>query len=237
MKKLITGMVVAVLVGASSTALAGPATGVSTCQAVPVATPGITLLGKRVPSVSGIKVCVNSNTGAEVVPVVENQPACGSPCFAIRIDGLAVDEDITASVALSIDGETQVTTIDPGHIGVNPMPETSLCVVGVGTPDPCTDRVLPPTDVSARANRKGARRVALTWTAATATDNTTVAGYQVWRSTSGEDGTFQQIGTSTTTDFADQLVSKGHSYWYYVVAWNSAGHYSPASEVVTATVK
>lgn len=211
-----------------------PSEHVQTCQAVPAGTPGITVLGKRVPAISNIQVCVTSDTIAEVVPVVTNQAACGSPCFTVEIAGLNVEETLALKIDLSLDGQMQEIALNPATIGVDPANSGRLCVIGVGTPDPCTDRVLPPTNLAAAPGRRGkAGQVALNWSPATSTQST-IAGYQIWRSSSNEPGTFEAVGTSTSTSFVDTGLNKGASYWYYVVAWDGNGNYSPASNTASA---
>ncbi|HEY7875448.1 MAG TPA: hypothetical protein VIG64_10030, partial [Actinomycetota bacterium] len=86
MKKLTVFATLFGLVAAPTAAVADDAP-IAICQPVPAATPGISLLGHRVPAASGIVVCVTSETIAAAVPVIDDQPECGSPCFAVRIDG------------------------------------------------------------------------------------------------------------------------------------------------------
>jgi fibronectin type 3 domain-containing protein len=71
----------------------------------------------------------------------------------------------------------------------------------------------------------------LSWKASTDSGGSGLAGYKVFRSTSST-GTFVQIGTATTTSYADPTL-KGITYWYYVVAYDKAGNNSTASSKVS----
>lgn len=224
--------------------LALPGTAVATtqrlavCQPVPIATPGLSVLGHRIPSASGVSVCVVSETVADAVPVLDEQPECGSPCFAVKIKGLQVSEKVTVVVEYKIDGQAQRLAIDPEKVGVDPAPTSGLCVIGVGTPDPCVDRVTPPRDLAAHASaRKSSPSISLGWKASEATGDTSVLGYQVWRSTTNEPGSFVQIGTSTTTSFIDQEAARGQTYYYYVIGWDGNENYSSASNTASARIR
>lgn len=211
---------------------------VSTCQTLPVATPGISILGQRVPAARDVTACVVANTVVAAIPVMVEQPECGSPCFTVEIDGLKVSADVGVVIRFKRDGQQEEIKHTTGPLGADPGSGSSLCVIGVGTPDPCTDRVTTPRDLSAVAKaRKAGSRIDLTWGASRATRKANVVGYQVWRSLTGQPGTFEQIGTSTATAFSDTTTAAGTTYWYYVVAWDDAGHYSPASNTATATAR
>ncbi|HEY7874716.1 MAG TPA: hypothetical protein VIG64_06300, partial [Actinomycetota bacterium] len=133
------------------------------------------------------------------------------------------------------DGQSQHVAFDPNQVSLDPAPGSSLCVIGVGTPDPCIDRVTAPRNLAAKPSAKrAAKGIALGWQASEATGRTAVVGYQVWRSTSNEPGSFTQIGSSTTTSFVDGATVRGQTYYYYVIAWDDANNYSPSSNVATA---
>jgi hypothetical protein len=241
MKKTLIGLTaVAVVAGLTpAVALAGPDhPPVSTCQKVPAATPGISVLGQRVPAASDIAVCIAAQTVAQAIPVLVEQEECGSPCFTVEIDGLKVSEDLDVAVRFKIDGQQREIAYKTGTIAVDPGAGSSLCVVGVGSPDPCTDRVTTPRHLTAaaKAPRTGSR-IDLTWAASKATRKSTVVGYQIWRSATGQSGTFEQVGTSTTTTYVDRAVVSGTAYHYYVIAWDDGGRYSPASNTANATAR
>jgi hypothetical protein len=224
------------LPGAAIAAPDGPP--VSTCQTLPVATPGITILGQRVPAAKDVTACVVSNTAVAAIPVMVEQPECGSPCFTVEIEGLTVSANVGVVVRFKRDGQQEEISHETGPLGADPGPGSNLCVIGVGTPDPCTDRVTTPKDLTALAKaRKAGSRIDLTWGASKATRKSTVVGYQVWRSLTGQPGSFEQIGASTTTAFSDTAITRDTTYWYYVVAWDDAGRYSPASNTASATAR
>jgi acid phosphatase type 7 len=79
-----------------------------------------------------------------------------------------------------------------------------------------------PTNLTATA--PAANRVNLSWTASS--DNTGVAGYRIFRGG-------VQIGTSSSTSYADTTVAPGTSYSYYVVAYDGAGNTSSPSNTVS----
>jgi chitodextrinase len=81
-----------------------------------------------------------------------------------------------------------------------------------------------PTGLTAAAQTS--TQVDLSWTAST--DNVGVAGYRVFRSGA-------QIGTTTSTNYADSTVSAGQTYDYHVVAYDGAGNTSTASNTATVT--
>ena len=81
-----------------------------------------------------------------------------------------------------------------------------------------------PTGLSATAVSPG--RVDLSWTASD--DDVGVTGYKIFR-----DGT--QVGSSTTTSFADTTALPQTSYTYTVSAFDAAGNDSPPSDPASVT--
>ena len=92
-----------------------------------------------------------------------------------------------------------------------------------GGPAPDTVPPSAPSNLSAAIGNS----VDLSWTAAT--DNVSVAGYDIVR-----DGT--TIGHSSTTTYSDETDVPGSTYTYQVFAVDSAGNRSPASNSATITV-
>lgn len=96
----------------------------------------------------------------------------------------------------------------------------------------------PPTVPGTPTVTKGAKAPTianLSWTAST--DNVGVTGYRVWRSTAAA-GPFVEIGTSTTTTFADTTGIVGQAYYYRITAYDALANESGPSGVggpVTAT--
>lgn len=92
------------------------------------------------------------------------------------------------------------------------------------------DTTAPTVPTSVKASG-GKGKISLTWKASTDSGGSGLAGYKVFRSTSST-GTFTQIGTAASTSYTD-LVSKGITYWYYVVSYDNAGNQSAPSAKVS----
>lgn len=204
------------------------------CEEVPVNVPGITVAGQRVQNIEDLEVCVQAGAGAGVVPVVKDQPQCGNPCLTVEITGLNVNVDTGVKIRMTRDG----TATEIGH-DVDPVAvgdSNRWCLIGIGTPDPCVERITTPTDLSASPGKK-AGVVKLTWGASTQTGNAGVAGYQIYRSETGEPGTFAPVASVTETKHRETALASGTTYHYYVVAIDGNGNHSEASNVAQATPK
>ena len=77
--------------------------------------------------------------------------------------------------------------------------------------------------------------IALAWSAST--DNVGVTGYQILRAPGASGGTFAQIGTSTSTSFADTGLAANSTFRYQVRATDAAGNVSAVSNTITATTQ
>lgn len=73
--------------------------------------------------------------------------------------------------------------------------------------------------------------VNLRWTASTDTGGSGLAGYEIWRSTTGTADSFTKIATATNITYSDK-VAKGQ-YWYYAIATDKAGNRSNPSNTVS----
>jgi hypothetical protein len=125
-----------------------------------------------------------------------------------------------SAVAASYGINARVTdSQQPTHSG-----SASLTYVVQSTAD--TTPPSAPVALTGALSRNG-KQIQLTWGAAA--DNVGVVGYRIWR-----DGAM--IGTSTTTNWADQAISARATYSYWVVAYDAAGNVSPASNSVTVVV-
>jgi titin len=89
-----------------------------------------------------------------------------------------------------------------------------------------------PTALKATAAK---RKVNLSWTGSTDTGSG-VAGYRVYRSSTGSTGTFVLVTTTTSTSVGVEAAT-GTTYWYRVTAYDRAGNESAPSSVVAATAK
>lgn len=204
------------------------------CEKLPASVPGITVLGQRIESVSDVKVCVEADTGLGGVPAVKDQPQCGNPCFTVEIAEFDVSADVSVMISYKRDGaERKVIDYDPEPIATGP--DTGrLCVVGVGSPDPCAERITTPKDLTVAAAK---RKLQLGWQASVDTGGAPLAGYEIWRSDSGAEGTFYYWGNSSETSFVDSGLPKGVQHWYFVVAFDADGNHSAASNIVSGTAK
>lgn len=102
-------------------------------------------------------------------------------------------------------------------------------VGGTGsTPD--SEAPSAPTSLTAGT---GKRRITLSWTASVDSGGSGLAGYEVWRATSVS-GTFSKVATTTDTTYVNTGLARGKTYWYYVVAYDSAGNRSAASNTASA---
>ncbi len=57
------------------------------------------------------------------------------------------------------------------------------------------------------------------------------------RSTTGNAGSFSKIATTSATSYTNSGLTRGTTYWYYVVAYDNAGNKSNASNIASATAK
>jgi hypothetical protein len=89
----------------------------------------------------------------------------------------------------------------------------------------------PPTQPQNLVASEAYRSITLSWSASTDEGGSGLAGYTVWRSTSGAPGTFGWIATVTGTSYTDAGLKKKAKYWYAVVAHDNAGNHSTPSVV------
>jgi beta-lactamase superfamily II metal-dependent hydrolase len=97
-----------------------------------------------------------------------------------------------------------------------------------------TADVTPPTAPSTLVATAGRGQIKLSWNAST--DNVGVAGYDVWRSTSAT-GTFSLIANTTSLTYTDAGLTRGQTFYYYVVARDAAGNASAPSNTASTKVK
>ncbi len=204
------------------------------CQKVPANVPGVTIAGQRVKSIENLEVCVQAGAEVGVVPVIKDQPQCGNPCMTVEITGLNANVDTAVEIRMRRDGVDQEVTHDPDPLAVGDSER--WCLIGIGTPDPCVERITTPTDLRA-VQGKMAGVLKLTWQPSTHTGDAEVVGYEVYRSESGEEGTFAPVGTTTGTKFKETGLTSGTTYFYYVIALDGNGNHSEASTVAQGTPK
>jgi hypothetical protein len=84
----------------------------------------------------------------------------------------------------------------------------------------------PPAEPQAVRTVTGDGRVTLSWVRNTEPD---LAGYRVYRGTTGYDGPFLPLGTTTSLGWVDETVTNGTTYYYAVSAYDQAGNESDLS--------
>jgi len=95
------------------------------------------------------------------------------------------------------------------------------------------DTTPPSAPTGLTASVVSSSQINLSWTAST--DNVGVTGYKVERCQGASCTTFAQIGTPTTTSYADTGLSASTSYSYRVRATDAAGNLSAYSSTVSAS--
>lgn len=204
------------------------------CERVPANVPGVTIAGQRVQNIENLEVCVQAGAAVGVVPVVKEQPQCGNPCLTLEITGLNANVDTGIKIKMTRDGVAEEVGYDVDPVSVGDS--ARWCLIGVGTPDPCVERITTPTDLRALAGKK-AGVLKLSWNASTNTGDSGVAGYQIYRSETGEAGSFVPITSVTETVYREAGLMSGTTYHYYVIAIDGNGNHSEASNVAQGTPK
>jgi hypothetical protein len=210
------------------------ATPTELCERVPASVPGVTIAGQRVKNIENLQVCVQAGAAVGIVPVIKDQPQCGNPCMTVEITGLNANVDTGVIIRMRRDGVDEELNhdIDPVAVGDS----ARWCLIGIGTPDPCIERITTPTSLKAAAGKKvGVLRLA--WGASTNTGDAGVTGYEIYRSDTGIEGTFVPVGTSTTTSFVETGLQSQTTYYYYVIALDGEGNHSEASNIAQGTTK
>ncbi|MDQ3986845.1 MAG: hypothetical protein M3280_10170 [Actinomycetota bacterium] len=208
------------------------------CREIPVKTQShdIHVAGQHIHigGKSNPRLCVFWEREISGTPTITFYKNCGEVCFAVRLADVAVYSDVEVEVSYSEDGVRKSIPVHPSSIDLTKSVE-EVCYSnhGEGSADPCTNSVTTPANLFARG-RTG--KVVLKWDASTPyNSNESVAGYEIWRSATGEVEDFQHHADSTGTKFIDTSVSAGTAYSYYVVAVGSNGSRSGGSNTATAT--
>jgi titin len=105
-------------------------------------------------------------------------------------------------------------------------------VVSATTPAPDTQPPSTPTKLKANVAKS---KVNLTWTGST-DSGSGVAGYRVYRSSTGLEGSFTLLTTTASTSASVQAPS-GVALWYRVTAYDVAGNESVPSPAVRAVAR
>lgn len=175
---------------------------------------------------------------ATVTPTINGAVPKGKVVFsegAKTLVSVRVDDSCQAGVTisnLSVGTHTLKGTFvgDPGWGGSNGTTSQTVNSGAGGGGDVTPPSV--PTNVSANSG-PGLKQIQLTWSAST-DSGSGVAGYEVWRSVNGSNGTFTLVSLSNSTSFVDTLSSRRKTAYYYVVARDNAGNRSGRSLTVAA---
>jgi serine protease AprX len=95
----------------------------------------------------------------------------------------------------------------------------------------------PPSAPSALTASSAPRRISLSWQSATDTGGSGLAGYEIYRSSTGAAGSFVMIATTTSTSFTNSGLDRRATYWYYVIAFDGADNRSGPSNTVSAQTR
>jgi hypothetical protein len=120
-------------------------------------------------------------------------------------------------------------TLHPGSYDWQFVPAAggAFTDAGSGTCHNASTDHTPPTDpANLNATTAGTSEIDLVWTGST--DNTDVSGYRIYRDDN-------EIGTSTTTSYADKGLVPGTAYSYQVRAYDSSGNQSGFSNTSGAS--
>ncbi len=245
MKKHLIAVLAVALVALPSGALAAGSDGASAadpkqaalCQPVPVKTPAIAVGQVHVPGVSGVEVCAEWDIRANVVPTITQYQGCGSPCLTVRISQVDIFVDLKVEVRYMLDKDKHSIPVDPApqNVGQDLQDQCVAVYDASSSPDPCDVSINAPARIKAKGLK---RQIALRWDAATEFyGRDVVTGYEIWRSTTGEPDSFEQIATTELSEFTDKRLRRHRQYWYYVVAFDAENNRSAASEIATATTR
>jgi hypothetical protein len=97
-----------------------------------------------------------------------------------------------------------------------------------------TTPATPPTQPTNVTATGGKRKATLRWTASTDAGGSGLAGYEVWRSTTGAGGSFTKVAATGSTSYTNSGLVSGQTYWYYVVAYDGANNISTPSNTASA---
>jgi hypothetical protein len=141
--------------------------------------------------------------------------------------------DPTATTSFKLADGTTTATVDVGDNVGNTASTNWSFAVDAGSADGSTDWETPPeapTNVSTNYIYEG--YVDLSWTASTSSD---VDGYRVYRNTSNDFSTAQELTSyvNPNTYWKDSTVATGTTYYYWVVAYDTEGLASDPSSVVS----
>ena len=209
----------------------GPYSGVATAATpaapdLPPSAPGAVSATAPVPTRVDLSwVAATDDVG---IGLYEIERCVGSGCttfaFLTSVTGTSTPD---ASVVASTTYRYRVRARDTAN---QPGPYSAIATV---TTPAAPDTTNPGQVTGLNATATSSARVDLSWVAAT--DNVGVVRYRVERCTGATCTTFAEIGTSTTTGYADLAVAASTTYRYQVRAEDAAGNRGAYSGIATAT--
>jgi len=171
-----------------------------------------------------------SNNWSEATVTWNNAPAAGPSLLASLgpvSNGNWYEVDITPLITGDVTVTLRVTSTSSNGAGYSSSEGSNppqLLIIFSG----CTNCEPPSQPLNLTATAATSTHIDLSWDAST--DNTGVAGYDIYRDTVYR----ATVGGGTTT-YPDTSVSPGTTYTYTVVAFDSEGNRSPLSAPATAT--
>ena len=140
------------------------------------------------------------------------------------IDGTSYTDN---SVAASTTYGYQIVAVNKDNT-TSPL-SSPTAVTTPAAPVADTQKPTKPTKVSTHV--VSSHQINLSWQAST--DDTGIKNYDIYRSQSG--GAFKKVATVTSLSYGDTGLFSDVEYTYYIVAHDTEGNESPASDKVTAT--
>jgi titin len=177
-----------------------------------------------------------------------NLAASAASSTRIDLTWTAVPNATGYSVERSNDGATAwsqiATTASPGYNDTTVIENSTrfyrVVATNSGGKSPpsnvssATTPATPPTQPSNVTATGGKRKITLKWTASTDAGGSGLAGYEIWRSTTGAGGSFTKIATTSSTSYTNSGLISQQTYWYYVVAYDGANNVSTASNTASS---
>ncbi|HEY2290629.1 MAG TPA: fibronectin type III domain-containing protein [Thermoanaerobaculia bacterium] len=162
-------------------------------------------------------------SGSATYDVFRNETGCNAG-FTKLVTGQTGTTFSDPNVANGLTYFYQVTAFPSGNEACASLPST--CVSVTPTPGTCTPPAAP-TGVTATAT--GTTTATVSWTASSG-----ATSYKIFRSTTSG-GPYSQVGTSTTTSFADSGLTCNTAYFYVVTASNGSCDSGNSAQASTTT--
>lgn len=164
---------------------------------------------------------------------------CANPCYdskhTINVEGVTAIDRFQETTAAEYKVATVTVAVSDGRLTIDAIGgmNTKLDYLVIDSAAPDTTAPAAPTGVAATASDSSVR---LTWTANTEAD---LAGYNVYRSTTGtpSPATASPLNGTllTAAGYTDTTASNGTTYTYAVAAVDTSGNTSTGSAPVSAT--